>query len=217
MTPILHDCLETLMTHYKGRKHPLAYTNIYQLVVMVILSAQDSDQHINKLMPEFFNTYPDMSTLASANPESLHPFLHTVRNFANKSNWLIRLAQIVQTDNRIPNSMLALIQLPGIGRKSANVILRESGAKAEGIIVDLHVVRVAPRIGIATGNQPEKIERALMRITAPEIWAELGMSLSFLGRELCRPSRPQCHICPMNRACKHLNGPAQIIEYPTLF
>ncbi|MFM2293108.1 MAG: hypothetical protein RIS29_2921, partial [Bacteroidota bacterium] len=144
------------MALYRGKKHPLNYTNRYQLLVMVILSAQDSDKHINQLIPAFLEIYPDMQTLALAQPEDLHKIISSVRNFGNKSNWLVKLAQIVQKDEKIPTTMTELTHLPGIGRKSANVIMREAGVKAEGIIVDLHVVRVAPRIGLATGTQPEK-------------------------------------------------------------
>lgn len=97
--------------------------------------------------------------------------------------------------------MEALTELPGIGRKSASVILRESGLQAEGIIVDLHVVRVAPRIGVATGTDPKKIEKQLMEAIEPKDWGEVGMALSFLGREICRPSNPKCSECVMNKVC----------------
>jgi endonuclease III len=102
--------------------------------------------------------------------------------------------------------MAELIKLPGIGRKSANVIIRESGDHAEGIIVDLHVLRVAPRLGIAVGDKPEKIEKQLMEIIPQNRWNETGMSMSFLGREICRPTNPKCNICVMNKVCKYYNS-----------
>jgi endonuclease-3 len=122
---------------------------------------------------------------------------------------LVKLAQIVQKDENIPTTMTKLTQLPGIGRKSANVIMREAGVKAEGIIVDLHVVRVAPRIGLATGTQPEKIEKQLMAISPAETWGELGMAISFLGREICRPTKPKCPECIMNTVCTYLHPPSE--------
>jgi endonuclease-3 len=201
--------LESLMALYRGKKHPLNYTNRYQLLVIVILSAQDSDKHINQLIPAFLEIYPDMQTLALAQPEDLHKIISSVRNFGNKSNWLVKLAQIVQKDENIPTTMTELTQLPGIGRKSANVIMREAGVKAEGIIVDLHVVRVAPRIGLATGTQPEKIEKQLMAISPAETWGELGMAISFLGREICRPTNPKCPECVMNTVCTYLHPPSE--------
>ena len=97
--------------------------------------------------------------------------------------------------------MDGLTELPGIGRKSANVIMREIGEPAEGIIVDLHVVRVAPRIGVASGTDPKKIEKQLMEVIDQKDWGEVGMAISFLGRETCRPSNPKCHECVMNKVC----------------
>ena len=100
-----------------------------------------------------------------------------------------------------------LTGLAGIGRKSANVIMRESGVKAEGIIVDLHVVRVAPRLGIASGTDPKKLEKQMMELLLPEQWGEAGMAISFLGREICRPSNPKCPECLMKKVCDfYLNG-----------
>ncbi|MDD2797439.1 MAG: endonuclease III [Bacteroidales bacterium] len=210
------ELLNSLMTQYRQRKHPLDYQNLYQLVVMVVLSAQDSDRHINQLAPRFFAVYPSMEHLALAQPEDLHQHLSSVRNFGHKCEWLVKLAKLVGSDLQIPQEMATLTKLPGIGRKSANVILRESGKPAEGIIVDLHVVRVAPRIGIATGIQPEKIEKQLMRLVSQENWGEVGMAISFLGREICRPTNPKCDICVMNSICHFRNG-IQEEENLTLF
>lgn len=210
------ELLDALMAQYRQRKHPLDYQNLYQLVVMVLLSAQDSDKHINQLAPDFFKAYPSMSHLALAQPEDLHRHLSSVRNFGNKCEWLVKLAKLVGDDAQIPQDMATLTRLPGIGRKSANVILRESGKPAEGIIVDLHVVRVAPRIGIVTGTQPEKIEKQLMRLVSHEKWGEVGMAISFLGREICRPTNPKCEICVMNAVCRYLHGSAEE-EGTTLF
>ncbi len=194
--------LEPLLKQYAKRKHPLDYKNRYQLVVMVILSAQDSDKHINELAGKFFDAYPSINNLAKATPEDLHRYISSVRNFMNKSKWLVELAEKVGADEKIPTTLDELTKLPGIGRKSANVIIRESGGEAEGIIVDLHVVRVAPRIGIASGDKPEKIEKQLMEVIPQDRWNEAGMAISFLGREICRPTNPKCDICVMNVVCK---------------
>jgi len=198
--------LESLMQQYANRKHPLDYKSRYQLLVMVILSAQDSDKHINELAPAFFEAYPSVNSLAKASAEELHQHISTVRNLGNKAGWLVKLAQQVGDDDNIPTTMAELTKLPGIGRKSANVIIRESGNEAEGVIVDLHVVRVAPRIGIATGTQPEKIEKQLMSIVPRERWNDIGMAISFLGREVCRPSHPKCDSCLMSAVCHFHNG-----------
>lgn len=196
--------LTPLINQYNGKKHPLDYQNAYQLLVMVVLSAQDSDANINKIAPELFKNFPTMEVLAASNIESLYPFISKVRNYGTKANWLIEIAKTLKEDKNIPKNLENLIALKGIGRKSANVILRETNQKAEGIIADLHVIRVAPRIGL-TDNSSDgiKIEKQLMKILPTEIWNEIGMSISFLGREICRPTNPKCNQCPIRKDCQY--------------
>lgn len=195
--------LEPILKKYKGRKHPLEHRNLYELLVMVVLSAQDSDAHINKIAPALFDAYPNMESLSVSNFEALIPYISTIRNFANKAKWLLEIARTVQKDENIPLTMDGLVALKGIGRKSANVIMREAKVPAEGIIADLHVIRVAPRIGlIAETKDGIKAEKQLMQVLPKEIWGEIGMAISFLGREICRPL-PKCPECPINSICKY--------------
>lgn len=195
--------IQPLIKKYKGKKHPLEYRSTYELVVMVVLSAQDSDRHINKLAPILFEAIPDMKALSKASAEILFPIINKVRNFGNKTKWLLELAATIREDKNIPTNLEGLTALPGIGRKSANVIMREIGVKAEGIIVDLHVVRVAPRLGIATGTDPKKLEKQMMESLSQEDWGETGMAISFLGREVCRPTNPKCDECVMSKVCAY--------------
>lgn len=197
--------LDKLLAQYGKRPHPLVHQNRYQLVISVILSARDSDRHINELTPKLFAAYPTLKALSAASPEDLAQYIGSVTSYVNKAKWITDLAKTVGEDDKIPTTLEGLTSLPGIGRKSANVIIRESGGKAEGIIVDLHVVRVAPRIGIAVGDKPEKIEKQLMDLFPPERWNEAGMAISFLGREVCRPTLPKCSVCPMQPVCKYHN------------
>ena len=193
--------IKPLLKKYKQTKHPLNYKNVYQLLVMVILSAQDSDKHINQIAPKLFTAFPNMQALSQATLEAIQEQISDVRNFGNKSTWLAALSKIVKKDKNIPLTLDELTELPGIGRKSASVIKRETGAAAEGIIVDLHVVRVAPRLGIVTGADPKKIEKQLMDILPQQQW-DAGMAISFLGREICRPT-PKCEVCLMNTVCAY--------------
>ena len=190
--------IQPLLRKYKNKKHPLNYQNVYQLMVMVVLSARSSDAYINQIAPALFNAYPDFRTIAS-DPDGLYPFIKGVPGGLKKSEWLISIANQLK-ENKVSFNMDALTQLSGIGRKSANVIMRETGASAAGIVVDLHVVRVAPRIGIAKGTNPEKIEQQLMQEIDQKYWGDTGMALSFLGRDTCRP-RPQCPECVMQSDC----------------
>mgnify|MGYP006173380285 CR=1 FL=1 len=199
--------LKPLIEKYNGRKHPLEYKNNYQLLVMVILSAQDSDANINKIAPTLFEIFPNIESLAVSNVEALIPHISKIRNFGTKANWIIEIAQTIQSNENIPLTMEKLTALKGIGRKSANVILRETNKPAEGIIADLHVIRVAPRIGLCNENKDgNKVEKQLMQVLSKEIWSEIGMSLSFLGREICRPTNPKCDICPINTNCNYNNS-----------
>src|SRR3989344_4974446 len=184
------EACKPLIKKYKSKPHPLEYKSIYQLVVMVILSAQDSDKNINQLSGNLFKAFPDMASLKRADAEALFPFISKVRNFGNKTKWLLDLAEKIKEDKNIPLTMEELTELPGIGRKSANVIMREAGVKAEGVICDLHVLRVAPRLGIAQGTDPKKIEKQIMEVIPAKDWGEIGMAFSFLGRETCRPTNP---------------------------
>jgi endonuclease-3 len=195
--------MKPLLKKYKGKPHPLEYKNLYQLLVMVVLSAQDSDKNINNQAPAFFKAFPDMKSLARADEEAIAPFISKVRGGLKKGKWLLEIAQRVKDDKKIPLTMEALTDLPGIGRKSANVIMRGAGVKAEGVIVDLHVVRVAPRIGIATGTDPKKIEQQIMEVIPEKDWGEIGMSISFLGREICRPTNPMHGLCPVKESCAY--------------
>lgn len=193
--------LQPLLTKYRGKQHPLDYHNPYELIVMVVLSAQDSDRNINKLAPALFNAFPDMKALSMATVDAVIPFVNKVRGHYKKTGWLLEIARKIQDNKNIPRTLEGLTSLPGIGRKSANVILREMSEPAVGIIVDLHVVRVAPRLGIAQGTDPKKLEKQLMEASEAKDWGEVGMAISFLGRETCRPSNPKCTECVMKKIC----------------
>jgi len=193
------DAIRPLLKKYKSKKHPLEYRNVYQLMVMVVLSARSTDSVVNSIAPGLFAAFPDMGSLDGVKPEALFPYIAGITNFANKAKWLTAIAAEIKSDKDIPLSLDRLTLLPGIGRKSANVILREAGAPPEGIIVDVHVLRVAPRLGIVKEMDAKKVEEHLMKILPPKEW-DAGMAMSFLGRETCAP-KPKCETCLMNKVC----------------
>lgn len=198
------EVFRPLIEKYKNKKHPLEYQNLYQLVVMVVLSAQDSDANINKITPSLFETFPSLQSLADSSIEELIPYITKVRNYNTKASWLIEIAQTLKTDENIPTTLEELIALKGIGRKSANVIMREAEVPAQGIICDLHVIRVAPRIGIVKESKDgNKIEKELMNVLPKEIWGDIGMAISFLGRETCRPTNPKHSECVISEHCDY--------------
>ena len=201
------NILKPIIDTYKDRKHPLEYSNLYELMVAVLLSAQDSDAHINKIMPLFIEKYPNLEAISNSNLNSLENIIFLVMNSKNKASWLYDIAKTLEKDENIPLTLHNLTQLKGIGRKSANVILREMNIPTEGIIVDLHVSRVAPRIGLTDESKDRiKIEKQLMLLLPKEIWNEIGMALSFLGREICRPTNPKCPICSLKNDCNYFKN-----------
>jgi endonuclease-3 len=193
------EAIRPLLSKYKSKKHPLEYQDVYQLIVMVVLSARSTDAFVNSIAPNLFAAFPDMAALAGAEPEALFPYIAGITNFAHKAKWLSAIAAEIKSNKNIPLSLEKLTALPGIGRKSANVILREAGAPPEGVIVDVHVLRVAPRLGISKGDDAKKVEEHLMKILPSKDW-DAGMAMSFLGREICTP-KPKCDSCLMNKVC----------------
>jgi endonuclease-3 len=193
--------MKPLIKKYKTAKHPLEAKNLYEMLVMVVLSAQTTDALINQLTPALFKAVPTMEALAKVQPEDLHPYISKVRSFGNKAKWLVQIANVLKKDSAIPLTMDELVDLPGIGRKSANVIKRFARAKAEGIVVDVHVLRVAPRLGIVREDKPDKMEKEMMAILPESEW-DAGMCMSFLGREICRPE-PLCELCLMKKVCAY--------------
>ena len=195
--------LKPILKEYKEKKHPLEYQNTYQLLVMVVLSAQDSDANINKIAPALFAKFPTLKSLSKTDIETFIPYISKVRNYPTKAGWLMEIAKTIKNDEDIPLTMQELTALKGIGRKSANVIIRETGNPAEGIIADLHVIRVAPRIGIIKESKDgNKVEKDLMQVLPKSIWSEIGMAISFLGREICRP-KPKCEECLLADICHY--------------
>ncbi|MBK6977026.1 MAG: endonuclease III [Cytophagaceae bacterium] len=196
-----NELLKPLLFKYKDTKHPLMYNNLYELLVMVVLSAQDSDANINKVAPLFFNDFPTLKSLVGIDSDVINSYFLKVRNNRIKTNYIINIVEAIKTDENIPQKLDELIKLNGIGRKSANVILREIGKEPEGIIVDLHVIRVAPRLGVVSEKvDGNKIEKQLMQAISKEMW-NVGMAISFLGREICRPKNPKCGDCLLNEVC----------------
>src|SRR5215831_14227573 len=193
------EAIKPLLKKYKNKKHPLEARNVYEMLVLVVLSAQTTDNLINQISEKLFVAFPDMQALSKADPELLYPYISKVRGFGKKAEWLVKIAEQLKKDENIPLTMEGLVELPGIGRKSANVIMREAKAPVEGVIVDVHVLRVAPRLGIATVDSADKIEKQLMETLPKSEW-DAGMAISFLGREICRP-KPECPRCLMKDVC----------------
>jgi endonuclease-3 len=182
----------------------LHHRNAYELVVATILSAQCTDERVNLVTPELFRIYPDASALAGAAPSELESVIRSTGFFRAKARSLIGCAQalLAHHDGQVPRQLRSLVALPGIGRKTANVVLGHAFGIAEGIAVDTHVLRVSNRLGIARGSDPVQVEAQLMALVPPARWTRTTDLLIFHGRKICDARKPRCGECPVFRECR---------------
>jgi endonuclease-3 len=193
--------LEALEGQHPGADTELHHRNAFELLVATILSAQSTDQRVNLVTPALFDAYPDARALAAATPEALEPRIRATGFFRAKSKALIGMARalVERHGAQVPADMAALVALPGVGRKTANVVLGHA-LGVPGLPVDRHVLRVANRIGIAAGHDPEKVERQLSSALPPEQWTRASDTLILHGRRICRP-KPLCDRCAVRTDC----------------
>jgi endonuclease-3 len=190
------------------REHPDAHCELdhetpLQLLVATILSAQCTDKRVNMVTPHVFRTFPTAASLADAEPEKLKDAIRSTGFFNNKTKSLIGLgkALVERHEGEVPDSMDALVKLPGVGRKTANVVLGNAFGRDEGVVVDTHVARVSLRLGLTTETDPVKIERDLMLLFPREEWTLLAHLLIFHGRRVCHARVPLCEVCALNDIC----------------
>jgi len=194
------DALETL---YPDADTELHYSNAFELLVATILSAQSTDVRVNLVTPALFKRYSTAGRLARATADELEPLIHSTGFFRAKSKALIGMAQALQDEHGgvVPNDMDALTRLPGVGRKTANVVLGHA-LGIPGLPVDRHVLRVANRIGIAESDKPEVVEQQLGEALRPERWTRTSDILILHGRRICKP-KPLCDRCPVRDDCDY--------------
>jgi endonuclease-3 len=186
---------------YPNATTELHFRTPYELLVATILSAQSTDARVNLVTPALFERYPDAAALARATPRDLEPQILSTGFFRQKSKSLIGMAQAVVARHagEIPADMEALVQLPGVGRKTANVVLGHA-LNVPGLPVDRHVLRVANRIGLVRSDDPERVETDLCRLLPPDRWTRASDALILHGRRICRP-KPLCDRCVVRDDC----------------
>lgn len=197
------DVLQRLLDEYPDAHCALDFTNSYELLVATILSAQCTDKRVNMVTPALFKKYPTPHALAKATQEDVEALIRSTGFFHNKAKSLIGMASAV-VDNHggaIPDTMDALTQLPGVGRKTANVILGNAFGKNEGIVVDTHVSRVTQRLGLTGETDAVKIEHALTPLFPRERWTVLSHLFIEHGRQICVARTPKCAECVLNDIC----------------
>ena len=195
--------LDKLEAQHPDADTELRYSTAFELLVATILSAQSTDQRVNLVTPALFKRYPTAQKLARATPSALEPQILSTGFFRQKSKALVTMAQILvrEHDGDVPAEMDALTALPGVGRKTANVVLGHA-LGVPGLPVDRHVLRVANRIGIAESDNPEIVEQQLCAALAPERWTRTSDTLILHGRRICRP-KPLCDQCAVQEDCDY--------------
>ncbi|NLD18860.1 MAG: endonuclease III [Clostridiales bacterium] len=197
------DILDKLRAKYPNAECALTHRNTYELLVSVVLSAQTTDKSVNKVSARLFRCYPTPFELAEAAQDDVIEIIKTIGMYKTKSKNIISLGKklVSEYDGQVPEDYDALVSLPGVGRKTANVVL-SVGFGQQKIAVDTHVFRVSNRIGLVRGKDVLKTELALMEALPEERWTEAHHSLIFHGRECCSARNPKCESCPIEEICK---------------
>jgi endonuclease-3 len=188
---------------YPGVTTPLVHRNAWELLVATILSAQCTDKLVNQVTPGLFQKYPAIQDFACVSQAELAQDIHSTGFFNNKARSLIGAAKKVLADfgGQVPRTMEEMLTIPGVARKTANVVLGSAFGIASGIVVDTHVQRVAFRLDLTKNTDPVKIEQDLMKITPQEKWIPFGLQLIYHGRALCMARKPRCADCPLALLC----------------
>lgn len=199
----VHALMRRFREVYPDAHCELAFKNPLQLLVATILSAQCTDKRVNMVTPQLFKSYPTAVAFAKSNPTRLENEIRSTGFFRSKTKSIRGACRAIVTSygGRVPDSMEALTELPGIGRKTANVILGNAFGKNEGVVVDTHVVRLSNRLGLTRQTDPEKIERELMRLIPQSEWTLWSHWLIWHGRRRCFARKPDCSNCEVFNLC----------------
>jgi endonuclease-3 len=194
---------QLLKKRYPEPKTELVHKNEYELAVAVMLSAQTTDKKVNQVTPELFKKYPSWEKLALGNVSDIQRLIRQVNFHKGKAERLVKAGQVVvaEFESSLPRSMEGLIKIPGIARKSANVIMQELWGIAEGIVVDTHVSRVSNRLGLTKQKDPKKIEKDLMADIPKTYWRNFSGAAVLHGRYICVARKPKCVECILNKDC----------------
>lgn len=197
------EVYDRLEAEYPDATVALKHENPYELAVATILSAQTTDEQVNEVTPELFRRCPSVEDLAEAEQKEVEEMVRSTGFFRNKSRNIIGFARGVvdEHDGEVPRSMRELTDLPGIGRKTANVILGNAFGIDEGVVVDTHVRRLSQRLGFTEEERPPKIEKDLMELFPEERWTQLAHLLIWHGRAVCDARKPLCEACCVNDLC----------------
>jgi endonuclease-3 len=192
-----------LYRKYETASTPLEHNSAWQLLVATILSGQSKDEYVNRVTPKLFEKYETVESFAEAEKEDVAMLIDSINFYNNKAKYIVKSARKIVEDfgGEVPDEIEDLVKLPGVARKTANVVLGDWFGKSQGFTVDTHVKRVSQRLKLTSKKKREKIEQDLMQTFPKDKWADISIRMVFFGREICQARKPECESCPMNDIC----------------
>jgi endonuclease-3 len=199
----IHELLARLRRTYPDVECALFHRNPWELLVATILSAQCTDARVNMVTPQLFAAFPTPKAMAAATPAAIEEYVKSTGFYRNKAKSIHGAAKrVVEVyGGKLPQTLEELLTLPGAARKTANVVLGVAFHKAEGVVVDTHVLRISGRLGLTQSTDPKKVEQDLMRILPRDRWIQFSHEIIHHGRQICVARKPKCEICPLEDLC----------------
>ena len=206
MTEKVASIIDILKIHYPDPQCALHYTKDYELLIAVRLSAQCTDARVNMITPALFAAYPTLEAMANAPIEHVEELVHSCGFYKHKARDIVLACQMLLTkhEGKVPNSMEALLELPSVGRKTANLLLGDLYGTPGSVVCDTHCIRICGRLGLSKGTDPEKVERQLRAILPPEESSDFCHRIVLFGRDTCTARNPKCSKCPLTMFCSQL-------------
>ena len=200
--------IEALEARYPDALCALHYSKDYELMIAVRLSAQCTDARVNLVTPALFEAYPTLEAFANADIADVENYVHSCGFYRHKARDIVLACQMLieKYDSKVPDSMEELLKLPGVGRKTANLLMGDLYGIPGSIVCDTHCIRICGKLGLSEGKDPEKVERQLRKILPPEKSSDFCHRIVLFGRDICTARSPKCGECPLAIHCKHMNG-----------
>ncbi len=208
MTEKVTAIIDILKERYADAPCALHYSKDYELMIAVRLSAQCTDARVNLVTPALFAAYPTLEAMAAADISDVEHYVHSCGFYKHKARDIVLGCQMLLRDygGKVPGTMEQLLKIPGVGRKTANLLLGDLYAVPGSVVCDTHCMRICERLGLSTGREPEKVEKQLRAILPPEESSDFCHRIVLFGREICTSQRPKCSQCPLRPHCNHFQG-----------
>ena len=200
--------IDALNEKYPDAICALHYQKDYELMIAVRLSAQCTDARVNLVTPALFTDYPTLEAMANADITDVEGYIHSCGFYRQKAKDIVLACQMLLTEygGKVPGTMEELLRLPGVGRKTANLLLGDLYKEPGSVVCDTHCMRICERLGLSKGREPEKVEKQLRAVLPPEESSDFCHRIVLFGREICTARAPKCDQCPLAIYCKHINN-----------